>query len=122
MAKPTIPPDAPLPLKRWDDNLAKHVDIFAVQPREDEATFDTLENILKIVVQWYVRKDGKYYDVEEPGPVFSRNDIERIIVQRIKEEFPNARLSEDEIRQLLQVAIKDIFVDPRRSIPIWSGL
>ena len=31
-------------------------------------------------------------------------------------------LSEDEVRQLLQVAIRDIFVDPRRSIPIWSGL
>ena len=91
-------------------------------PQEGEASFTSLENILQTIAQWYVRKDGKYYDVEEFGPVFCRDDVERIIVQRLKGEFAGVALSEDDVRQLLQVAIRDVFVDPRRSIPIWSGL
>jgi hypothetical protein len=114
--------DFPEHLERWDENLAQHVEGFSPLPAPGQPTFDTLENILKTAAQWYVRKDGKYYDVEEPGPVFSRNDIERVIIQRLKEEFPSATLSEDDVRQMLQVLIKDVFVDPRRSIPIWSGL
>lgn len=114
--------EPPEGLLAWNEELARNVELFgAVQPK-GAARFDTLTNILMTVAQWYVRKDGKYYDVEEPGPVFSRNDIERIIIQRLKGTYPDTKLSEDEIRQLLQVLIRDIFVDPRVSIPIWSGL
>ena len=122
MSRKDFQPDPPDALLRWDENLAPHVEPFPPQTQPGEASFVTLENILKTVAQWYVRKDGKYFDVEEPGPVFSRDDVERIIVQRLKGEFPGKDLSEDEVKQLLQVAIRDIFVDPRRSIPIWSGL
>jgi hypothetical protein len=115
-------PDPPEHLLRWDESLAEHVDVFPHQTPPGEVTFDALGNILQTIAQWYVRKDGKYYDVEEFGPVFSRDDVERIIVQRLKGEFPGKELSEDDVRQLLQVAIRDVFVDPRRSIPIWSGL
>jgi hypothetical protein len=109
-------------LERWDELFAQHVERFPPLVGPGEPTFDTLENILKTAAQWYVRKDGKYYDVEEPGPAFARNDIERIIIQRLKEEFPSKDLLEDDVRQMLQVLIKDVFVDPRRSIPVWSGL
>ena len=115
-------PDPPDHLLSWNENLAEHVDVFPPQPQPEEASFVTLENILKTIAQWYVRKDGKYYDVEEFGPGFSRDDVERIIVQRLKGAFPGKELSEDEVKQLLQVAIRDIFVHPTRSIPIWSGL
>ena len=115
-------PDPPDALLDWDANVAPHVEPLLPPSDPSQPHFDTLENIIKMVAQWYVRKDGKYYDVEEFGPVFSRNDVERIIVQRLKGEFPYTKLSEDSVRQMLQVLIGDIFVDPRRSIPIWSGL
>ena len=76
-------PDPPDHLLRWDENLAPHVEPFPPQTPPGEASFDTLKNILRTIAQWYVRKDGKYYDVEEFGPVFSRDDVERIIVQRL---------------------------------------
>ena len=115
-------PLGPQHLERWNENLAQHVEKFSTVIDETEPRFDTIENILQTVAQWYVRKDGKYYDVEEPGPVFSRDDIERIIIQRLKAAFPGSDLSKDLIRQMLHVLVKDLFVDPRRSIPIWSGL
>ena len=122
MSPKRFDPDPPPHLERWNENLAEHVEPLLPPRDPSKYHFDTLENILQTIAQWYVRKDGKYYDVEEFGPVFSRDDVERIIIQRLKGEFPYAKLSEDDVRQLLQVAIRDIFVDPRRSIPIWSGL
>ena len=122
MSNKDFPPDPPLHLERWHENLAEQVEQFPPLPQEGGASFTSLENILQTIAQWYVRKDGKYYDVEEFGPVFCRDDVERIIVQRLKGEFAGVALSEDDVRQLLQVAIRDVFVDPRRSIPIWSGL
>jgi hypothetical protein len=61
------PPDH---LLRWDESLAEHVDVSPPLTQPGEVTFDALGNILQTIAQWYVRKDGKYYDVEEFGPVF----------------------------------------------------
>jgi len=124
MSKPDYPnKDAPTDSQlAWNENLAQHVEKFSYLDENGNPVEAPLEFIVTSVAQWYVRKDGKYFDVEEPGPMFSRDDVERIIVQRLKEEFPGNDLSDDLVRQILQVLIKDIFVDPRTSIPIWSGL
>ena len=116
------PPGVPNEIADWIEQLGQHVDPFVKKSASTSAGEVQLENILMTIAQWYVRKDGKYYDVEEPGAALSRDDVERVIIQRIKEEFPSSDLSQDVVRQLLQVLIKDRFVDPRRSIPIWSGL
>lgn len=105
----------------WYENVAQHTEKFAYLDEHGNPVKAPLSFILETVAQWYVRKDNKYYDVEEPGPMFSRDDIERIIIQRLKAEFPGNDLSDDVVRQLLQVLIKDIFVNPTTSIPIWSG-
>ena len=116
------PPDVPEEIDDWISQLGDHVDPFPASSDRGMYKEEQLEHILMTMAQWYVRKDGKYYDVEEPGPVLSRDDVERVIIQRLKEEFPGNDLTMDVVRQLLQVLIKDQFVDPRRSIPIWSGM
>jgi hypothetical protein len=100
MSGDDLQPDPPDHLLRWNENLAPHVEPFPPQTPPGEVSFDALENILQTIAQWYVRKDGKYYDVEEFGPVFSRDDVERIIVQRLKGEFPGKDLSEDVVTPL----------------------
>jgi hypothetical protein len=116
------PPEVPQEVADWIEQLGQHVDPFVKESASTSVGEVQLEHVLMTIAQWYVRKDGKYYDVEEPGAALSRDDVERVIIQRIKEEFPSSDLSQDVVRQLLQVLIKDRFVDPRRSIPIWSGL
>ena len=82
----------------------------------------SLAEILQTVAQWYVRKNNKYYDVDVPGEVLSRDDVERVIIQRLKVSFPGNKIPQDVVRQILQKLIRDIFVSPRESIPIWSGI
>jgi hypothetical protein len=101
-------PDPPDHLLRWDENLAPHVEPFPPQTPPGEASFDALGNILQTIAQWYVRKDGKYYDVEEFGPVFSRDDVERIIVQRLIRNMLNTGSSVTVIAKSLNISRQSI--------------
>lgn len=117
-------PDEPdQSLELWYEQLAPFEDVF---PRYDEngaQIVAALGEITQVIAQWYVRKNNKYYDVDIPGEVLSRDDVERVITQRLRVAFPgNENLVPDVVRQLLQKVIRDVFVSPRESIPIWSGI
>ena len=110
-------------LQSWAEALAPFEDAF---PQHDETGVKfvaTIEEIVQTIAQWYVRKNNRYYDVDVPGEVLSRDDVERVITHRLRVAFPgNDDLVPDVVRQLLQKVIRDVFVSPRESIPIWSGI
>jgi hypothetical protein len=106
----------------WHEELATYVERFGEYNEDGTPIIYQLEHIQREMAQWYVRKNNKYFDVEVPGESLSRDDVERLIIQRLKFAFPNQSLSQDLTRQLLQVLIRDMFVDPQKSIPIWSGI
>ena len=54
--------------------------------------------------------------------MLSRDDVERVIIQRLRVAFPGNEIPQDVVRQILQKLIRDIFVSPLESIPIWSGI
>lgn len=114
-------PDAAL--ERWADQLSPYEDPFPVFDVAGYEIVASLSEITQTIAQWYVRKNNKYYDVDVPGEVLSRDDVERVIAQRLRVDFPgNVDLVPDIVRQLLQKVIRDVFVSPRESIPIWSGI
>ena len=109
-------------LASWLEELQPYEESFSKHDEHGRVLVATLEEILQTVAQWYVRKNNKYYDVDVPGEVLSRDDVERIIIQRLKVTFPGNDIPQDIIRQILQKLIRDMFVSPRESIPIWSGI
>ena len=114
---------APEPgLSRWAEELGPYEEPFPKYDAHGRVVVASLAEILQTVAQWYVRKNNKYYDVDVPGEVLSRDDVERVIIQRLKVSFPGNKIPQDVVRQILQKLIRDIFVSPRESIPIWSGI
>ena len=114
---------APEPgLSRWAEELGPYEGPFPKYDAHGRVVVASLAEILQTVAQWYVRKNNKYYDVDVPGEVLSRDDVERVIIQRLKVSFPGNKIQQDVVRQILQKLIRDIFVSPRESIPIWSGI
>ena len=114
---------APEPgLSRWAEELGPYEEPFPKHDAHGRVVVASLAEILQTVAQWYVRKNNKYYDVDVPGEVLSRDDVERVIIQRLKVSFPGNKIPQDVVRQILQKLIRDIFVSPRESIPIWSGI
>ena len=114
---------APEPgLSRWAEELGPYEEPFPKYDAHGRVVVASLAEILQTVAQWYVRKNNKYYDVDVPGEVLSRDDVERVIIQRLNVSFPGNKIPQDVVRQILQKLIRDIFVSPRESIPIWSGI
>ena len=109
-------------LLSWLEELYPYEESFPKYDEHGRVLVATLEEILQTVAQWYVRKNNKYYDVDVPGEVLARDDVERIIIHRLKLAFPGNNIPQDVVRQILQMLIRDIFVSPRESIPIWSGI
>lgn len=116
--------DGPDPhLADWYEALAPYEFPFPRYDRNGAMFVATIEEMTQTIAQWYVRKNNKYYDVDIPGEVLSRDDVERVIAHRLRVAFPgNDNLVPDLVRQLLQKVIRDVFVSPRESIPIWSGV
>ena len=109
-------------MEAWAISLLQYEEAFTPYDETGNPITATLEEILQTMAQWYVRKNNKYYDVDIPGEELSRDDVERVIIQRLKTAFPGNDLPQDIVRQLLQRLIRDVFVSPRESIPIWSGV
>ena len=109
-------------LQRWTEELFFYEQAFPKYDEHGRVLVATLDEILQTVAQWYVRKNNKYYDVDVPGEVLSRDDVERVIIHRLRVTFPANDIPQDVVRQILQRLIRDMFVSPRESIPIWSGV
>ena len=75
-------------LEAWAMSLLHYEEAFAPYDETGNPITATLEEILQTVAQWYVRKNNKYYDVDIPGEELSRDDVERVIIQRLKTAFP----------------------------------
>ena len=67
-------------LASWLEELQPYEESFPKHDEHGRVLVATLEEILQTVAQWYVRKNNKYYDVDVPGEVLSRDDVERIII------------------------------------------
>lgn len=116
-------PDPDPFLEEWYEELSPFEYPFPRYDTQGRVVTASLQEITQTIAQWYVRKNNKYYDVAVPGEVLSRDDVERVITHRLKVAFPgNTDLVPDVVRQLLQKVIRDVFVSPRESIPIWSGV
>lgn len=119
----STPDDLDPALDKWAKVFEPYVDVFPVYDKAGNCIVATVSEIVQTVAQWYVRKNNKYYDVDLPGEALSRDDVERVITQRLHSEFPgNDDLVPDVVRQILQKVIRDVFVSPRESIPVWSGI
>ena len=53
----------PIEIADWIEQLGQHVGPFVKKSASTSAGEVQLEHILMTIAQWYVRKDGKYYDV-----------------------------------------------------------
>ena len=119
----STPDDLDPALDKWAKVFEPYVDVFPVYDEAGNCIVATVSEIVQTVAQWYVRKNNKYYDVDLPGEALSRDDVERVITQRLHSEFPgNDDLVPDVVRQISQKVIRDVFVSPRESIPVWSGI
>ena len=84
----------------------------------------SLAELLRIVSSWYVKKDNKFYSINELSTPYVAIDIKQVIIQRIRVEFPRFKAGDNSIKDFFTLLLDPPVgrLDPEKSIPVWSGL
>lgn len=80
-----------------------------------------VDQLTKAVCSWYVRKDSKLYDVDNLAVKLSKDDVQRVCVQRFAEEFAKLEISGPTLRAVFHRAIDQKHAIPDQTIPVWNG-
>ncbi|WP_428515387.1 DUF5906 domain-containing protein [Roseovarius sp.] len=80
-----------------------------------------LNRLVNAVCSWFVRRDGKYYQVEHLSTKLSRDDVAHISLARIRDECNDIETSRDLLRDGFRRAIEMKHAIPGQTIPIWNG-
>ena len=68
-----------------------------------------------------VRRDNKFFDLEHLGVALSRNDVEMMLINRIREEHPEIQVTPDLLRELFRLLVEKKHTDTERSFQVWNG-
>ena len=103
----------------FDDSLGR---FYKIGP-EASYTTDDADEVLRIVSSWYVKKNNGYHDVDNLQVRYQPHDIKQVIVQRMREAFPQWGLSDQGWRDFFKLLLDPPVnkLNPERSIPVWSG-
>ncbi|MDE4063689.1 primase-helicase family protein [Phaeobacter gallaeciensis] len=85
--------------------------------------FDPNHRIIlsRAIASWFVRRDGKYYDIDKYTTKHSLPDVQAICLQRFAEELPHIPLSTDLIRAAFKASFVTLTTSPDERVGTWSG-
>jgi hypothetical protein len=79
--------------------------------------------VLRQVSSWFVKKDNKFYDVNNLQTTYAVHDIKQVVVHRIKVSFPRFELKKQGWKDFFKVLLDPPvnLLNPEQSIAVWSG-
>lgn len=80
-----------------------------------------LTKAAELASSWFVRMDNKFYDIDQPTVRLSKTDIERMIINRLSEEWPELELTNELVKELFRRVITQRIADRTQTIPVWNG-
>jgi len=95
-----------------------------VRLNEDGTPYNpSIKEILRLVSAWFVKKDNKYYDVNNLQISYQAQDLKQVIILRIKVLFPNLKLTNKDLKEFFLVLLDPPIGEahPEENIPVWSG-
>ena len=79
------------------------------------------EAISRFIAQRYVRRDGKFYRVNNSGVPMSATDVKRACLYQVEEAFPAIEITDQLWSDVCQHAINDTHTARDQTIPVWNG-
>lgn len=80
-----------------------------------------VDRIAQLLASWYVRMDGKYYDVFDPRHKFSRDDILAASLQRIQEDHADIVLTDALWAAATHTALISQTSQQSHCVATWNG-
>jgi hypothetical protein len=82
---------------------------------------DLTEKLIRELATNYVRREGRFYDVENSETALSRDDLQRAFLARIQPRLQGEALPKNILKEVFDTAIFQNNPDPYRAIPVWLG-
>jgi len=104
--------------------LEKYMNVIPIHGKHPEPTTEDVairNQIAKAVSSWFVRRDGKFYDIDNLNVALSKPDVQRVCLFRIRDEYPEIQLASETLKAVFNLAIEKTHADHTRSIPVWNG-
>ncbi len=92
------------------------------KPTTETEVNEQVQTLAKAYGDQFVRRDNKFFDVEKLGAPLSRNDVERMILNRVRDEYPEVPLSNELMKALFNLLIVEQHTDADRSFQVWNGM
>ena len=97
------------------------VSIHGKHPEPTTEDIATRNQLAKAVSSWFVRRDGKFYDIDNLNVALSKPDVQRVCLYRICDEYPEIPLTSEVLKAVFTLAIEKTHADQDRSIAVWNG-
>ena len=89
----------------------------------DEERQANIDMLIRSVSSWYVRRDSKYYSLDNLSRKLSKDDVQRACIFRFREKHPDVTIDNDMIKEVFRTSIDAKHSVVGASIPVWdSGL
>ena len=83
----------------------------------------SIKEITRLVSGWFVKKDNKFYDVNNLQVSYTAQDLKQVIVNKTKVLFPELNLSKKDLGDFFRVLLDPPMTNanPEENIAVWSG-
>lgn len=80
-----------------------------------------VKELSKAVGSWYVRKDGKYYDVDKLNVKLSLDDVQHACLHRISEDYGKEATDREVLKEVFRRTMTAKHFEREQMVPVWSG-
>lgn len=80
-----------------------------------------VKELSKAVGSWYVRKDGKYYDVDKLNVKLSLDDVQHACLHRINEDYGKEATDREVLKEVFRRTMTAKHFEREQMVPVWSG-
>lgn len=75
----------------------------------------------RAIASWFVRRDGKYYDIDNFTTKLSLPDVQSICIERFADDFPNIELSRDILSATFKASFSILSTPADQRVGTWDG-
>jgi hypothetical protein len=97
------------------------MNIIAIREFDRDRHDADLRTLSTAVARWFVRRDGKYYSIDNLSVPLSKPDVKQIALERFASEYPTVELSTDLVREVFLRTMEVRHTQLDEVISVWGG-
>lgn len=75
----------------------------------------------RAIASWFVRRDGKYYEIDNPTVPLALPDVQAACIERFREDHADIALSPDLLKATFKVTFSSVTAPAEERVGVWNG-